>query len=95
MLEYTFLGNYPPTPPPSQHFALNEKFQCWLRVGVGGQFYNDPSNFISKKTFVGVCLFVCFLRETKNTICEIRKHGSSTKIPLLSTQLTGCHVMFH
>ena len=29
---YTFLGNYPPTPPLSQHFALREKWG-----GVGGQ----------------------------------------------------------
>ena len=29
-----FLGNYPPTPPLSQHFEC----QCWLRGGVGGQF---------------------------------------------------------
>ena len=32
----TFLGNYPPTPPLSQHFALSEKCQRWLRGGVGG-----------------------------------------------------------
>ena len=50
-------------------------------MGCCPETYNDPSNFISKKPpallffVVGVCLFVCFLRETKNTICEITKRG--------------------
>ena len=34
--QFGFLGNYPPTPPLSQHFALSEKCQRWLRGGVGG-----------------------------------------------------------
>ena len=35
-----FLGNCPPTPPLSERFALSEKLecQCWLKLGVGGQF---------------------------------------------------------
>ena len=32
-----FLGNCPPTPPLSQHFAQKEKCWCWLRGGVSGQ----------------------------------------------------------
>ena len=32
-------GNYPPTPPLTQHFALSENlFYCWFRGGVDGQF---------------------------------------------------------
>ena len=49
-------------------------------MGCSPEIYNDPSNFISKKPpalllFCCGCLFVCFLRETKNTICEITKRG--------------------
>lgn len=34
-----FLGNWPPTPPLSQYFALSAKCSSWLRGGgrVGGQ----------------------------------------------------------
>ena len=36
---FRFLGNCPPTPPLSQHFALSERrVLCWLRGGVGGSF---------------------------------------------------------
>ena len=36
---FTFLRNYPPTPPLSQHFLPKwEVSWCWLRGGVGGQF---------------------------------------------------------
>ena len=28
--QFRFLGNYPPTPPLSQHFALSEKYVIML-----------------------------------------------------------------
>ena len=31
----TFLGNYSPTPPLNQHFALHEKQERKVSVGVG------------------------------------------------------------
>ena len=31
----TFLGNYSPTPPLNQHFALREKQELKVSVGVG------------------------------------------------------------
>ena len=42
--QFRFLGNYPPTPPLSQHFALSEKYVIMLvRGGVGGQFPRNLS----------------------------------------------------
>ena len=35
MDHYTFLGDWPPTPPPSQHFALSEKYNVSVNVGLG------------------------------------------------------------
>ena len=47
MYHYTFLGNCPPTPPISQHFAQVRSVNAALGKGEVGSFpemYNDTKN---------------------------------------------------
>ena len=66
----TFLGNYLPTPPLSQHFALSEKYVSMVAYGRGRWAVSQKRIMIPNFVVSLRCELIFVLRKRRKETCD-------------------------